>query len=356
MKGVVTQHVQIWYAQSTKGLSSFQKKNSRRAGTRCEHRAKTAGATCGVTLSRISSSSSVNWNSNFPSVWTQRAKPTGSPDPCSRSIIPTRSSTPSSYVKVGSYGKGTATRPRTDLDMLFVLPWDVYTRIEALTGNKQSQLLQEVRRTLLVTFPNTEIAADGQAVVAPFQTYNVDIVPGISLHRWRLRWPVSDRGQHGWRTVALVQSGGRVQLPAGRWTRYRPGRRRTSSRCSRRGSASATWRSNPSASRLLATVFVTQWEHRHQTIFYYDWMIRDFFAFMLNYVNGWARPAGITEQILLGDCWESKCRTAYSRALKACDYERADDDIAAASEWQKIFGSQFHVNWMRHLLLAGVGA
>jgi hypothetical protein len=63
--------------------------------------------------------------------------------------------------------------------MLFVLPWDIYTRIEALTGNKQSQLLQEARRTLLGTFPNTEVSADGPAVVAPFQTYNVDVVPAF---------------------------------------------------------------------------------------------------------------------------------------------------------------------------------
>ena len=48
---------------------------------------------------------------------------------------------------------------------------------------------------------------------------------------------------------------------------------------------------------VLANVFVTQWEYRDQTIFYYDWMMRDFFAFMLNYVNGWVQPAGITEQI-----------------------------------------------------------
>jgi hypothetical protein len=34
-----------------------------------------------------------------------------------------------------------------------------------------------VRRTLLVTLPNTDLAADGQVVVAPFQTYNVDIAP-----------------------------------------------------------------------------------------------------------------------------------------------------------------------------------
>ena len=100
---------------------------------------------------------------------------------------PNQTFTAWSYVKVGSYGKGTATRPRTDLDMLFVLPSDVYTRVEALTGNKQSQLLQEVRRTLLFTFPNTEISADGQAVVAPFQTYNVDIVPAFRFSPCGLR-------------------------------------------------------------------------------------------------------------------------------------------------------------------------
>jgi hypothetical protein len=49
---------------------------------------------------------------------------------------------PTCYVKVGSYGKDTACSACTDLDMLFVLPWSEYTRIEALTGNKQSQLLR----------------------------------------------------------------------------------------------------------------------------------------------------------------------------------------------------------------------
>ncbi len=41
---------------------------------------------------------------------------------------------PSSYVKVGSYGKGTATCPPTDLDMLFVLPWGEYTRSRRSLG------------------------------------------------------------------------------------------------------------------------------------------------------------------------------------------------------------------------------
>ena len=107
---------------------------------------------------------------------------------------------------------------------------------------------------------------------------------------------------------------------------------------------------------ILANVFVTQWEYRHQTIFYYDWMIRDFFAFMLNYVNGWVEPAGINERILLGDSWATKCRSAYNRAVKACDYERLDNGFESSSEWQKIFGSQFHLDWLHSLLLARIGA
>ena len=58
----------------------------------------------------------------------------------------------------------------------------------------------------------------------------------------------------------------------------------------------------------------------------------------------------------LGDGWESKCRNAYARALKACDYECADDDYEACSEWQKIFGSQFHIDWVHHFLTARIGA
>jgi hypothetical protein len=289
----------------------------------------------------------------------ERLDAEGKADRIARSLFakyyPDQVFTPACYLKVGSYGKATATRPRTDLDMLFVLPWDVYARIEALTGNKQSQLLQEVRRTVLGTFPNTEIAADGQAVVAPFQTYNVDVVPAF-------RFITGDfTGQY---FIADTTDGGQWRLsnPVAEYNWLRQVDAAWAGKATHLIKMLKAWKRECNVEiksiclEVLANVFVSQWEHRHQTIFYYDWMMRDFFAFMLYYVNGWARPAGITEQILLGDCWESKCGTAYNRALKACEYERADDDITAALEWQKIFGSQFHVNWMGRLLLAGVGA
>ena len=200
-------------------------KSRRARGHATSAPAREVGVPCGLTSSDISNSSSVNWNSKFPSAWTQKARPSGSRGPCSRSIIPTKHSTRRCYVKVGSYGKGTASRPRSDLDMLFVLPWEVYERIEALTGNKQSQFLQEVRRTLLGTFPNTEIAADGQAVIAPFQTYNVDIVPAFRFISGDFtgQYLIADTTDGGrWRSPILSPS----TTGCSRRMRRRRGRRR----------------------------------------------------------------------------------------------------------------------------------
>lgn len=45
---------------------------------------------------------------------------------------------------VGSWAKRTRIRPPRDVDVLFALPASVHTRFEVRTGNRQSQLLQEV--------------------------------------------------------------------------------------------------------------------------------------------------------------------------------------------------------------------
>jgi len=42
-------------------------------------------------------------------------------------------------------------RPPRDVDALFLLPDDVYFRFQQRSGNRQSQLLQEVKDALFVT-------------------------------------------------------------------------------------------------------------------------------------------------------------------------------------------------------------
>ncbi len=265
--------------------------------------------------------------------------------------------TPACYTIVGSYGKGTATKPRTDLDMLFVLPWNEWGRIDALAGNKQSQLLQEVKRALFATFPSTALAADGPVVIAPFQTYNVDIAPAFLF-------PNDGAACAGQYYIAHTPNGGswRLSNPVAEYKWLQQTDAATSGKVTHLIKMLKAWKRECNVDiksvclEILANLFVSQWEHRNQTIFYYDWMIRDFFAFMMRYANGQLKPAGIDEWIQLDDNWQAKAQTAYNRSVKACESERTDNGFAASQEWQRIFGSQFHIDWVASFLAASIGA
>lgn len=68
---------------------------------------------------------------------------------------------------VGSYGRGTAI-DTSDVDIMVVLPDFEYYRHNNLSGNSQSILLQSVRNALKVSYPRSEVRADGQIVKINF--------------------------------------------------------------------------------------------------------------------------------------------------------------------------------------------
>ena len=57
----------------------------------------------------------------------------------------------------------------------------MYQRFESAKGNKQSALLQEVKRVLQRTYPNTDLRGDGQVVVVGFYRMSVEVVPAFAL-------------------------------------------------------------------------------------------------------------------------------------------------------------------------------
>jgi hypothetical protein len=244
---------------------------------------------------------------------------------------------PNCYVKVGSYGKGTATRPPSDLDMLFLLPHQDYWRVDGLSGNKQSQLLQEVKSVLEWTFPKTDLRADGQVVAAPFQTYNVEVVPSFLWTDGTYRTANSANGG-SWR----------LSNPVAEFELLKRTDSTSEGKATHLLKMVKAWKRECSVDmksislEVFVCAFVEQWEFRMRTIYYYDWMVRDFFEFMLRYtVKGWTRVPGTTEVIWLGEEWVSKAHTACGRAVKACQYEHADYSHLATDEWEKIFGTQF---------------
>ena len=233
--------------------------------------------------------------------------------------------------------------------MLFILPDADCGRICQLAGNKQSQLLREVKDVLLGTFPSTDLRADGQVVLAPFETYDVEVVPAFRLPDGKFLTPHTDNNG-SWRTsnpVAEYQNLHNADLASG-------GKATHLTMMAKAWQKECNVELKSTSIEVLAAIFATTWEHRHQSV-YYDWMIRDFLGFLFQYVNGRTRIVGTDEWLDLGSAWQSKLRTAYERARTACEYERADEGFSASLEWQKIFGSKFNTTTGFLAMLAGVG-
>ncbi len=95
---------------------------------------------------------------------------------------------------VGSVGRTTAIKNTSDLDILFDLPKSVYDRIDDNEGNKQSQLLQEVKDVLKEKYSNTDLKGDGQVVVINFTKYTVELVPGFKQNDDSFKYPDTNDG------------------------------------------------------------------------------------------------------------------------------------------------------------------
>ena len=95
---------------------------------------------------------------------------------------------------------------------------------------------------------------------------------------------------------------------------------------------------------LRAVNFLTKCQYADKSSVYYDWMVRDYLAELLTYVNGTCATPGLDEKIHYGDEWKSRAESAQARAVRACEFEAASKEFEATEEWRKIFGDEFKYN------------
>lgn len=95
---------------------------------------------------------------------------------------------------VGSAGRGTDVRGTSDLDVIFALPQAVFHRFDTYRSQKQTALLQEVKRILQERYPRTAIRGDGQVVAIAFGKYDVELVPAFLLPDGSFRFPDTHEG------------------------------------------------------------------------------------------------------------------------------------------------------------------
>ncbi|CAB3738107.1 SMODS domain-containing nucleotidyltransferase [Achromobacter piechaudii] len=239
----------------------------------------------------------------------------------------------------GSYGRNTAVASVSDIDLMYVLPYSIYKQYDGHSSNGQSALLQSVKRSIEVTYPNSVVIADGQIVQIPF-TDNVtfEIVP-VFLNTdgsytfaddnnggsWKVCWPKDEINAFATRNQACNYN----LVPLGRMVR--------------------AWRDTndvPMSGMLIDTLayqFIETWEHRLKSYLYYDFMTRDFFNFLANQdssQNHWRAPGSQSWARRTGG-FERKARMAHTLAVDAIKNVLANENWAAKNKFRQIYGTQF---------------
>ena len=236
---------------------------------------------------------------------------------------------------VGSWGKNTAIRPPRDVDVYFTLPAEVYYRFNAYTSNKQSALLQEVKTILQRSFPTTtNIRGDGPVVLVDFGSYSVEVVPAFELEGSRY-------------LVCDTKNGGSYKETAPRYETVHINKadERNADNLRPLVRMLKTWQAYCSVPiksfhlELLAIEYLEQSLWRNRSILWYDWLVRDFFDYMIRRANMYISIPGTSELMWLGDSWKTRAQSAYTRAIYACAYDEQNLMLLAGYEWQKIFGT-----------------
>ena len=191
-----------------------------------------------------------------------------------------------------------------------------------------------MKSKLLESNPLSRIKGDGPVVLADFASYSVEVVPAFALTENSAYW-VCDTKNGGWykKTMPLHEVDAIEAADARNNSNVR--------RLIQMLKAWQAWCRVPIKSfylELLAIEFLDQWANKHQSYFYYDWMCRDFFNWIITKANTPLWAPGTYDMLWLGDGWKTKAESAYARAVKACDFERSNDMMNAGDEWQKIFG------------------
>ena len=240
---------------------------------------------------------------------------------------------------VGSYGRNTAIRGISDVDMIFELPWAMYTQYNAYRLNGQSALLQVVKSSIQKTYPSTSIRGDGQVIQVAFWDMTFEVVPAFPHSDGVYTYPDANAGG-SWRSTNP-----RAEIAAIR-SRNIVCKHNLVLLCRMMRQWKSEW-SVPMGGLLIDTLayqFIENWENKSKSYLYYDFMCRDFFKFMADQsaAQTFWRAAG-SGSYVYGGGFQYKAKRCYNLSLEAIENEMADPkrEWSAKQKWREIFGTRF---------------
>lgn len=236
--------------------------------------------------------------------------------------------------QVGSYGRWTAIKGISDLDMLYILPATLWSDYKE---GKQYQLLSDASDAIKARYPNTEIYVDRLVVRVLYQNFHVEVQPVFEKSDGSFIYPDSYNGGN-WRvTKPRDEINAMSDFDANKNKNFR-----------RLCKMTRAWKNKHGVQMggllidtLVYNFLKTTVEYDDKSYFYYDWMCRDFFAYLMNEPDkDHYQALGSGQDVKVKKKFQKKAKKAYELCLKAL--EDGDSDTACV-KWKKVFGRSFPV-------------
>lgn len=245
---------------------------------------------------------------------------------------------------VGSYGRGTAVRGFSDLDIIFILPPHLKTKYNAYQDNGQSKLLQAVRQSLQNTYPTTDIGGDGQVVVIQFaDNIKFEVVPVFERIDSSFFYPDSNNGG-SWK----------ITNPKPEINTIKSNNKLTHDKLIDLCRMARSWRKKWEIKMggllidTLANEFIMNWQYRdyQNTLFGYDWMSRDFFQFLCKQKpeQSYWLAVGSNQKVWRKGIFEDQAQHCYYLAVEAIEHQSKNRNYSANQTWREIYGTAYPTN------------
>jgi hypothetical protein len=238
----------------------------------------------------------------------------------------------SNSLQVGSYGRFTAIKNISDLDMVYILPWTEYERFK---NDRQSALLQEVKKTIQSRYPKTDVRGDGQVVVISFTNYQIEVLPAFENTDGSFLYPDTKDGG-SWKTTKP-----RLEIKAiSDLHQAKNQNLRTLCKMIR------SWKNYHGVAMGGLLIDSVAYNFLNSTTYFddksfghYDRLIGNFLKYLseLQNINHVFAP-GSNQKVYIKKKFQTRAKKAHKLVLEAIE---AQENKNANQKWKKIFGRNF---------------
>lgn len=239
-------------------------------------------------------------------------------------------------LQVGSYGRWTAIKGVSDLDMLYIMPkgkWVFYK------NGKQSQLLTDVKDAIKARYPNTNIRVDRLVVTVTYTDFYIEVQPVFEEF---------DESGESYFNYPDTYNGGswKVTKPRQEIAAMKEFVDQKNKNLRRLCKMARAWKNNNGVVigglliDTLAYNFLNEnSDYDDKSYTHYDRMSRDFFKYLQDQPNReFYKALGSGQKIKVKKKFQKHAKKAYEQSLQAID---AEGKSGVNKKWKKIFGRPF---------------